>query len=148
MTISQTETETATATCRVLVICTDGVTRNERWPVRADGSILAGLQEAVGGLVDVVSLTDQVDLWVNDEGLYVCEPNPFATLVASGFGRWTQPYLGTAVFTGGVDGEGRTLSLGDEVVEALLGVVARAQGDPELVARMTAAAEQFLRRYR
>lgn len=36
---------------------------------------LAAMQALVGGLVDCVQLMDGIDLWLNDEGLYTCEPN-------------------------------------------------------------------------
>ena len=36
---------------------------------------LAAMQTVVGGHIDCVELIDGIDLWCNDEGLSICEPN-------------------------------------------------------------------------
>ena len=52
-------------------------------------------------------------MWVNDEGLFLCEPNPLATMLAAGFADrdLAQPFFGPAVFTGSCDEAGSTLGL-------------------------------------
>lgn len=90
----------------------------------AEGESLPALQSAVGGLIDVVQLAPDLDLWVHDEGLYLFEPNPHATAVATVFAaqagaRLAQAFHGPAVFTGGVDDEGDTLPLSEEQAEQI-----------------------------
>lgn len=80
-------------------------------------AILAGLYAAIGcTAVDVVRLTDQLDMWVDDEGLYNSSINPLATKLAHHFqsdipARYRQPYFGTAVFLGIDQNTGETLSM-------------------------------------
>lgn len=99
-------------------------------PVRVQWSLdgqtcLGALQAAVQGYVDVVRLTDTLDMWVNEEGAFTAALNPLASAIAAVFSARTgtarQPYFyGPAVFTGGADPEGATLPLqpaqADEVV--------------------------------
>lgn len=80
---------------------------------------MQALQGAVGGLVDVVALDDGIDMWVNDEGLFVCEPNPVGWGIARGYGTPQVAYFGAVVFTGGPDDTGRTRGLDEATVEVL-----------------------------
>lgn len=76
------------------------------------GDTLTTLQEGVGGLVTCLDLSPEIDMWLDDEGVYTKEPNPYATAVARVyFGQRTQVFYGPAVFTGGVNDEGDTLPL-------------------------------------
>ncbi|TDU67823.1 DUF3846 domain-containing protein [Streptomyces sp. KS 21] len=70
--------------------------------------------------VDVVALTDQLDMWLDDNGLYTQPVNPIATLLARRFGRTYQDYHGPVLLTGGADEEGETLPLNKDKVLALL----------------------------
>lgn len=89
------------------------------------GEFLPECQALVGGLVDVVSVASSVDAWVNDEGLFVCEPNPVATLLVWSIRGFASPesmgpaLFGRVVFTGGADGEGDTQGLSQGQAEAL-----------------------------
>lgn len=94
-----------------LVVTVDGTVTLEAFP---EGDSLAFLQAKVEGYVDVVSLSEHVDMWVNDEGLMTHDVNPVATMIAAGFGMDHQPYHGPVVFTGGADDEGTTLPLAPE----------------------------------
>ncbi len=97
----------------VVIVGVDGTPHQETWTSTTSRDTLAWLQDTVGGLVDVVALTDTIDMWLNDEGIYQCEPNPAATLLAadlSGHGVH-QMFYGPAVFTGGCDEDGTTLGL-------------------------------------
>jgi hypothetical protein len=60
---------------------------------------------------DVVSLTRQWDMWIDDDGLYNHPVNPAATALARRFGFTHQRYYGPVLFTGGPDAEGNTLPL-------------------------------------
>ncbi|MEU4499218.1 DUF3846 domain-containing protein [Streptomyces sp. NPDC023998] len=70
--------------------------------------------------VDVVALTDQVDMWLDDEGLYNHPVNKLATLLAIRFGFTYQDYHGPVLLTGGADAEGETVPLTKDKVLALL----------------------------
>lgn len=143
----QDETAGATRSVDVLVVDTDGAARRERWTTGPDGSLLAQLQTAVGGLVDVVALADNLDLWVNDEGLYLCEPNPVATLLTLALGR-NAPVYGPGVFTGGADPDGSTRGLDPRTCAQLLGAAQLAAADPTRLAAVTVDAVLFASRYR
>ena len=97
----------------VVVVEVDGAVRADTWAITAEKDTLGYLQDAVGGLIDVVGLTESVDMWVNDEGLFLCEPNPLATMLAAGLADrdLAQPFFGPAVFTGSCDEAGTTLGL-------------------------------------
>lgn len=97
-------------TFHALIITTDGTIETAEWA--AGGTNLTHLQQAVGGSVDVVALTDELDMWVNDEGLVMGMPiNEVATAIAREHGMSHQPYAGPAVFTGGCDEAGDTQPL-------------------------------------
>ena len=72
------------------------------------------LQTAVGGHIERVQLANgKIDMWINEEGLYVYTPdqvNPFASrLQALAYGQGH--IRGPVVLTGGVDAEGETRAL-------------------------------------
>ncbi|MFJ4879886.1 DUF3846 domain-containing protein [Streptomyces sp. NPDC088745] len=70
--------------------------------------------------VDVVALTDRLDMWLDDKGLYTQPVNPVATALARRFGRTYQSYHGPVLLTGGADEEGETVPLSKDKVLALL----------------------------
>jgi hypothetical protein len=78
---------------------------------------LAVLQAAVDGYVQAVDLNESMTLWCNEEGKMVGLPrNDFATRMwEKRFGA-TDIIVGNAVFTGGVNEEGKTLGLTDEQI--------------------------------
>ncbi|WP_260608971.1 DUF3846 domain-containing protein [Streptomyces sp. WAC 01325] len=71
-------------------------------------------------LFDVVALTRQWDMWIDDEGLYNHPVNPAATALARRFGFTHQAYYGPALLTGGPDSEGNTLPLLKQQLVGLL----------------------------
>lgn len=93
--------------CREVVtglrITVDGSVQKVEIPKNA---ILTGLYAAIGcDAVDVVRWADQLDMWIDDEGLYNSPANPLATKLAHHFQpdippRYRQPYFGIAVFLG------------------------------------------------
>lgn len=111
---------------RVVVVFEDGTLRHDTWTLTPGRDCLTHLQEAVGGIVDCVGLSPTVDLWVHDEGLYRCAPNPMATALAHALAErdLTTPLFGPAVFTGGVDSTGETLGLTETTAHTLTGWVA------------------------
>ncbi|MFI0743431.1 DUF3846 domain-containing protein [Streptomyces sp. NPDC021100] len=72
--------------------------------------------------VDVVALTSQLDMWLDDEGLYNHPVNRIATALAARFGFVYQDYHGPVLLTGGADSEGDTLPLTRDKLLALLGI--------------------------
>lgn len=81
---------------------------------------LEQVQEAVGGLVQAISLDDDLTMWLNEEGKILKLPhNSFAQhLWDKKFGEQTDYLVGNIVLTGGADDEGETLSLNDTQVVA------------------------------
>jgi Domain of unknown function (DUF3846) len=93
-------------------------------------AVLEALYKAIGcDAVDVVRLTTQLDMWVDDEGLFTQVPNPVATAFARRYGRTAQTYHGPAVITG-VDGDGNTISLTAEQARGILTHLQDAAGTP------------------
>lgn len=95
-----------------LLIGTDGTARVI--DLTEKGNRLATLQHycASGGNVDVVQLTSQLDMWVDDEGIYTSDINHAATRIAQRFGHLHQPYYGPAMLTGFTsDGDTTGLSI-------------------------------------
>lgn len=89
------------------------------------GDVLHGLYGAIDCRnVDVVAITDVLDMWVDDEGLLVGEPqiNYPACMVAAALGALHQPYFGTAVFACH-DDEGETTSLSPGTVRVIRDVI-------------------------
>ncbi|NKS56268.1 DUF3846 domain-containing protein [Rhodococcus hoagii] len=74
--------------------------------------------------VDVVRLADNIDMWLDDEGLYTADVNPIATAIAKAHGFVWQKYVGNVVFTGGADDEGDTLPLSPAARERIEALVA------------------------
>lgn len=75
------------------------------------GDSLTAMRNAIGcRLVDVVSLTDRIDMWIDDEGLYNHPVNPVATALARRYGFVWQPYHGPVVLAT-VDEDGNSLNL-------------------------------------
>ena len=118
----------------VVIIDPDGAARRETWEPAPTGGVLANLQATVGGLVDCVALSPQLDMWINDDGLTTCEPNPAATLIAAAHGLDAQPYFGPAVFTGGPDDTGDTRPLEPVQAQALLQLAETYREQPTIMA--------------
>jgi hypothetical protein len=69
--------------------------------------------------VDVVALTDRIDMWIDDEGLYNHPVNPTATVLARHYGFTWQPYHGPAMLCS-VDRHGNSIDLDVHQTRALL----------------------------
>lgn len=70
-------------------------------------------------LVDVVALTDRIDMWIDDEGLYNHPVNAAATALARHYGFKWQPYYGPVMLCS-VDRDGNSIDLDAHQVRALL----------------------------
>lgn len=83
---------------------------------------LTKLQSAVDGLIQPIDLDTHATMWVNEEGLFRSdlEMNEIATAIyAEMYGDIANPLIGDAVFTGGTDEEGETLTLPQEYIDSL-----------------------------
>lgn len=100
-----------------LIVTTD----NETTIVEFDkDNALKTFQTAVGGLVQVLSFKDDLEMYANEEGKIEGLPvNILATRVWIEFYGATDIIMGNVIFTGGVDDEGYTLGLTDERIEFL-----------------------------
>lgn len=115
-----TNTEITTrATVIAAKVTPDGAV--ERLELDAD-NVLTGLYAAIGCRnVDVVGLTDELDMWIDDEGLFVDEPainHAACGLVRQLRGELHQAYYGTVVFANHNE-DGDTTSLSERAVEAI-----------------------------
>lgn len=70
-------------------------------------------------LVDCVALTDRLDMWVDDEGLYTQPVNPVASTLARRHGITWQPFHGPVLLCS-VDGDGNCIDLTREQVLGVL----------------------------
>jgi hypothetical protein len=86
---------------------------------------LTVMQTAVRGLIEAVDLSDDVTMWVNEEGLYLESIiNPLATLLFSELGA-DHPIKGDVIFTGGTDQDGETMGLGQKALDHLVGMTVK-----------------------
>jgi hypothetical protein len=89
---------------------------------------LRGLYGLIGCVYgEVVSLADDLHMWLDEEGLLHRPQLPLnrpAMRMAAEFDR-TRACVGTVVFTGGADASGVTLGLSDERLRWLLGQLER-----------------------
>lgn len=87
-----------------------------------NGSNLDGMKKVLGvRVVDVVSLPDNLDCWVDDEGLVVAEPiyNIILTVTLHKLaGQQMNPIFSDGLFLG-VDSEGASISLTAEQEKAV-----------------------------
>lgn len=102
--------------------------------IRPDGSIVDVQLEAGGDrlevmrellgcrLVDVVALTDRLDMWLDDEGMFTRPMNPVATALARRFGFVWQPYYGP-VLLAATDSAGGSADLGIGQLRAILALL-------------------------
>lgn len=109
----------ADSTAAALVVSVDGTITDLPLPAE-NGARLDALRKAIGcDLVDVVRLTTQLDMWVDDDGMFTQRPNVVATLVARRFGMVWQNYHGTVVFAG-FTRDGETVGLSRDHMYGLL----------------------------
>lgn len=92
--------------------------------ISQEDTFLSQMQEAVEGLIQPIDYNDELTLWVNEEFYSLKEPK--RNLVASTFYQLLGgkgDLLGTAVFTGATDEDGKVLGLSDEAFKALMEVI-------------------------
>ncbi|MFF5265451.1 DUF3846 domain-containing protein [Actinomadura viridis] len=103
-----------------LVLHPDGDIMELNLPTDIRDNLLT-IRKAIGAtLIDVVRLTEHLDMWIDDEGLYTQVMNPVATALAYRFGFVWQNYHGPVVLAG-VDSVGSSIDL---TRDQLLGLLA------------------------
>lgn len=70
-------------------------------------------------MVDVVRLTNRLDMWIDDEGMYTQPVNTVATALARHYGFVWQPYHGPVMLCS-VNDEGNSVDLDIHQLRALL----------------------------
>jgi Domain of unknown function (DUF3846) len=70
-------------------------------------------------LVDCVSLTQHLDMWIDDEGLFTQPVNPAASLLARRYGITWQDFHGPVLLCG-VNADGDSIDLTDDQVRGVL----------------------------
>jgi len=103
---------------KAVIIKTDGTKSVVDFNEETSYAMLSG---AVGGWIECVSMRNELDMWVNEEGKLTGLPqNPIATAIwADSYGT-TDVILGDVVFTCGTDNEGNTLGLGQNQIDDLM----------------------------
>lgn len=89
-------------------------------------SILEALYDQIGcTTVDVVALSPEIDMWVDDEGALKprVRVNQLASYIATRFDLPFQLYVGTVVFSGGPNTEGNATPLGKSARVRLLALI-------------------------
>jgi hypothetical protein len=72
------------------------------------------LYEAVNGLVELVTINEDIDMWLNEDGkVNGLEPNVLATLLFNKVFPNKDIIMGDIIITGGADDEGNTVGLSD-----------------------------------
>lgn len=79
------------------------------------------LRDAVGGYIECVSINNEMDIWLNEEGkLNGLDLNIIATAFYQMRYKTSDFIVGNVIITGGADEEGDTLGLSDELLAELL----------------------------
>lgn len=100
----------ATETITIIVIPTDEYAAAYTLDVPADQFGPYARDVINADLLDVVGLTDGLDMWIDDEGYGIADVNVQASRLAGRFGFTLQDYYGVVVLAG-VNGEtGPTIS--------------------------------------
>jgi hypothetical protein len=82
------------------------------------------LYEAVNGLVELVSINEDIDMWLNEEGkINGLEPNIIASLIYNKVFPNFDVIMGDVVITGGADDEGNTVGLSDESIHDVMALI-------------------------
>jgi hypothetical protein len=117
--MSDTSTQT-TMIVQAVRVGLDG--RPEVIDLGARESTGAAIRTAIGcRWFDVVRLSPDLDMWIDDEGAVLADAqvNVVATAIARAYGAIWQPFCGVAVFAAH-DRHGETVGLSERVKDALL----------------------------
>lgn len=108
-------------TFRAITTTPDGNTTCRTWTVTEEVRAGEHLCHAIGALVDVVTLSPQVSMWITDDGgSGGLGYNPVATAIAATYSHGHRRYFAAVVFTGGPDPHGITAPLSATTSDHLL----------------------------
>lgn len=94
-----------------------------------------GRQAVIGGRFDCVYLQPGLDMWIHDEGKFVCDLNPIASTLFQLMTRRTDDAIWGTVILSGVDDEGASLPLGADAAHALRELIGHLRELVEQLAR-------------
>jgi len=87
------------------------------------------LSTAVNGMIELVSINEDIDMWLNEEGKIIgLEPNIVATMLFYKAFSQFDIVMGDVIITGGSDDEGNTVGLSDA---SIIDIFAMLQGGIE-----------------
>jgi hypothetical protein len=79
------------------------------------------LYEAVNGLIELVTIDEDIDMWVNEEGkVSGLEPNIIASIIWNKIFPNFDVIMGDVIITGGADEEGNTIGLSDKSIQDVM----------------------------
>ena len=82
------------------------------------------LSTALDGMIELVSISDDIDIWVNEEGKIRQLPlNVYGTLLWNKVLNQPDVIAGNMIITGGVDETGETVGLSDANIDYVLGLI-------------------------
>ena len=100
---------------KAVVITTEGTKSVVTFTI---GNSYKILSDTVEGMIECVHLSENEDLWCNENGIAEGKPlNLIASAIYSETFNAGNPILGNVIITGGADDEGETLGLSDELIE-------------------------------
>jgi hypothetical protein len=100
---------------KAVVITTEGTKSVVTFTIGDSYKILS---DTVEGMIECVHLSENEDLWCNENGIAEGKPlNLIASAIYSETFNAGNPILGNVIITGGADDEGETLGLSDELIE-------------------------------
>jgi hypothetical protein len=100
---------------KAVVITTEGTKSVVTFTIGDSYEILSN---TVQGMIECVSLSENEDMWCNENGISERRPlNMVASAIYSETFNAGNPILGNVIITGGVDSKGETLGLSDKLVE-------------------------------
>jgi len=79
------------------------------------------LSTAVNGMIELVSINEDIDMWLNEEGKLIgLEPNVIATIIWNKVFPNFDVVMGDVIITGGADEEGNTTGLSDKSIQDVM----------------------------
>ncbi|CAB4129738.1 Protein of unknown function DUF3846 [uncultured Caudovirales phage] len=103
---------------KAVIIHTNGSKSVVEFNEETEYDVLSG---AVGGYIERVTMRNEVDMWVNEEGkLNGLPQNPIATAIWQDSYGNTDVIVGDVIFTCDSDTEGNILGLSEAQIEELL----------------------------
>ena len=82
------------------------------------------LSTAVNGMIELVSINKDIDMWLNEEGKIIgLEPNVIASMIFYKAFSQLDIIKGNVIITGGSDDDGNTVGLSDESIQDIFALL-------------------------